>query len=256
MSSSADMEINCTTKSDNDSTAALSSTGTMPNAIECSTSTEASASGNAVPREIERSLQHPRFVDLIDESSSVNNNKLLTLFRLLIAKGTHKLKDGNRATKNGWIDFYDAAFRNTASYPGPFAMHKVHRGNDHQLKIKDLVLKLATHFNERFNAKKAEFVEDGEPVYTDAESLGHLIITERDAAITLHQQNADAKKAAKSNATKKLEEMERFVGTVPTHSGVKAPSGTELDDDVDEGLGFLSAQPKSNTRELMHSLHS
>jgi hypothetical protein len=71
--------------------------------------------GNAVPRAVERSLAQPRFEDLINESSSVNNNALLTLFRLVIAKGTHKLKPGNSVSKQGWIALYNTAFENNFS---------------------------------------------------------------------------------------------------------------------------------------------
>jgi hypothetical protein len=74
-------------------------------------------------------------------------------------------------------------------------MHKVHKSNDRQDKLKRLVMRLATYFDKKFNAKREEFIKDGEPVYTNAELLGHLIITERDAAMTLQLEECVKSKA-------------------------------------------------------------
>ena len=201
----------------------------MPRAVAYSTSTDAPPP--AVPQAVEPTLTQPCFEYLINESSKINNNKLLTLFRLVIGKGTHKLKQGNSPSKNAWIDSYETAFDNNFSSQGPFSMHKVHGSRDRQDKLKKLVKRLAHHFCVRHNTKAAEFIEDGgEPVYTDAERLGYQIFTEHELVLCSHKQTADAKKLAAIETTKKLEQLESFVGAVPAHRGVNAPSGIELDD--------------------------
>lgn len=202
----------------------------------------------AVPRHIQRIEGYPRFDTLTDETSDANSHKVTALFLLVINRGIHKMRKGDSASKNAWIELYKTAWNNDPSTPGPFAAHKMHTGNDYQNKLRTLVQRLVDHYANIYEEKARQFRENDEgPVYTDNESHAHQILLEQKAADAMRQQIKDDKKAAEELNAKINSEMEARVGALPDHRGVSAPSGIEMNDSVVEALSILGSKPKSRT---------
>lgn len=186
-----------------------------------------------------RNLEFPGPKTIINER---NQPFLLSLLRIVVSIGCHKLVSGSKEYTAGWIEVYRRAFDRIT---GTARNYREWADRGHT-KLKVTLIEGAKHHAKLHNHKKMTGQET-----STLENLSHQIISEMAEAKAGHDREIKAKRQKKAARNAENERAERELSLLPLGGAPNAPGGLsfEFEDHHREGLSYLNRNPRSRDHE-------
>ena len=140
--------------------------------------------------------------------------------------------------------------------PTPCEIFELWKTPDYHLKMKDRVLKIGDHFNEKFLLRSEQ---EGEcATFIDAEIYGNKTVTERKEALKTQVEDRRSQEAARELDQQEKNRAKDGLNLVSPGRGARSPGGVALDGENDiNALAALGQQPSSDPNcESMRSLYT